>query len=547
VLLPLTIQPLAIPEVVTQAGAFERQWFTNLYLPEGALDISAVYLDLSRSLAGGLLDGLEYLTGYPYGCVEQTMSRALPNAVVGRAFEQLGTGDPARQQALDPLIRAGLQRLYGFQHNDGGWGWWTDDATHDYQTAWVVFGLSVTAEAGYEVDAQVIARGAQWLQKNLESMDIRTRAYALYAMAVSGHGDLDATRALAARLNELDAFSQAGLALAFHRLGAEAEADDVLNALAASAVTRDGLVYWPQPQDDGEYHGKTMASTIRATALVLDAFTQIDPQHALAPGMARWLVAQRRPLGWGSTNETAYAILALTDHLLSVQEATVEAPYTVELNGQAISTGVLTAEALNAALEIPAAQLQPGVNQLRVSTPVEGQLYFSLAQRVYLPQTAVAAVGGIQIEREYLAADGKALTQPLVVGQLVQVRLTVTLPQRGFFLILEDHLPGGLEALNERLATTSHDASAYEPHYYWEEYHYNMKEVRGDRVTFFITEPYQTTLTFTYLARVTQSGVFIALPAEMYAMYDPSLWGRSASSVLTTESQPQPAGAPKPR
>jgi alpha-2-macroglobulin len=66
---------------------------------------------------------------------------------------------------LPPKINAGLQRLYGFQHNDGGWGWWYDDRTDAYQTAWVVFGLAVTAEAGYEVDAQVIERGAELAAK----------------------------------------------------------------------------------------------------------------------------------------------------------------------------------------------------------------------------------------------------------------------------------------------------------------------------------------------------------------------------------------------
>ena len=86
--------------------------------------MSGLHLELSRSIAGTLLEGLEYLTGFPYGCVEQTMSRALPNAVVGRALNQLGVTDPTLQAGLPPKINASVQRLYGYQHNDGGWGWW---------------------------------------------------------------------------------------------------------------------------------------------------------------------------------------------------------------------------------------------------------------------------------------------------------------------------------------------------------------------------------------------------------------------------------------
>lgn len=57
-----------------------------------------------------------------YGCVEQTMNRALPNIVIGRAFEQLDMSNPRLKNDLPPLINSGIQRLYGFQHDDGGWG-----------------------------------------------------------------------------------------------------------------------------------------------------------------------------------------------------------------------------------------------------------------------------------------------------------------------------------------------------------------------------------------------------------------------------------------
>ncbi len=110
------------------------------------------------------------------------------------------------------------------------------------------------------------------------------------------------------------------------------------------------------------------------------------------------------------------------------------------------------------------------------------------------------------------------------------------MPNDGFYIIVEDNLPGGLEALNEALNTTSHEGSVYnEPQYYWQEHGYNYKEVRGERVSFFITEMGAGRHTFAYLARATRAGAFVALPAEVYAMYDLSVWGRSASNALGVE------------
>jgi uncharacterized protein YfaS (alpha-2-macroglobulin family) len=114
------------------------------------------------------------------------------------------------------------------------------------------------------------------------------------------------------------------------------------------------------------------------------------------------------------------------------------------------------------------------------------------------------------------------------------------MPQPASYMLIEDHLPGGLEALNEGLNTTSH-VSLYYSEYYddsvyrWQDFGYNNKEIHSDRVTFFITEMGSGTKVFSYLARATTAGTFVALPAESYAMYDPLLWGRSSETVLVVE------------
>jgi uncharacterized protein YfaS (alpha-2-macroglobulin family) len=131
------------------------------------------------------------------------------------------------------------------------------------------------------------------------------------------------------------------------------------------------------------------------------------------------------------------------------------------------------------------------------------------------------------------------------------VRLTVNLPETGFFMILEDHLPGGMEALNEKLNTTSHvvtlhqSYNGYSDYYYydygeaffWQDYGYNNKEIHGGRVSFFIKEMGAGKHVFTYLVRATYSGEFIALPAEAYAMYDERVWGRSTSKQVRIEAK----------
>jgi hypothetical protein len=55
------------------------------------------------------------------------MSRVLPNSVVGRAFAEIGVDNETLMADLPSMVELGLQKLYGYQHNDGGWGWRYDD------------------------------------------------------------------------------------------------------------------------------------------------------------------------------------------------------------------------------------------------------------------------------------------------------------------------------------------------------------------------------------------------------------------------------------
>jgi uncharacterized protein YfaS (alpha-2-macroglobulin family) len=542
--LPLSIQPLAIKDVGSVSGKFNGSLSIPVPLPPNILpEISSVTLKISRTPASTILDGLEYLTGYPYGCVEQTMSRAMPNAVLGRASAQLGIGGEDFQVHTKPLIEASIQKLLGLQHNDGGWGWWYDDHSDPYQTAWVLHGLANMRDAGYFIDPQVLQNGSDYLNRILNELDIRTRAYALYSMALAGHGNLDAsTDLMDTSLSQLDPFSQAALALTLYQFDEKTRAEVVLSQLEKSVVRKGDLAYWPQATDDGTYHRKTMASTVRTTAMSLSAFMKIRGAGDLTDAAANYLVSQRTGYGWGTTNETSFTILALTDYLAGRQEFSGSSDFTVEINGTDLMTSTLQPGNLFTSIDIPVAQLDSGLNTLRVSTSGIDPLYYDVITSYTSQRTATEAAGNINIVRRYLDPKTGQPLETITAGQLVKVELTVNMPDNASFVIVEDHLPGGLEALNESLNSTTHDTIFYEYEYYeerffWQEYGYNYKEVHGDRVSFFITELNKGTRVFKYLARATMNGTFSALPAEAYAMYDEKLWGRSASVSITIQTK----------
>ncbi len=537
--LPLEIQPAMVREIQTQSGQFGGETVLGLNLPQVDRQTSRVTLTLNRSLGGTLLNGLGFLTGYPYGCVEQVMSRALPNAVVAHAAGELGL-EAELQAKLPALIQASQVKLYGLQHSDGGWGWWYDDRSDAYQTAWVLFGLSVVNDSGYTVDATVIERAARWLKNNMGE-DARIQAYALYGLSKAGQGEREKTIDLAQTDGpQLDTFSQAALALALHNLGEKEQARAMLELLTQDAIAQGDAVYWPQSSLDGQYRSQTMSSSLRATALALQAYVAIDPAHALIPGMVRYLASQRKGLeGWGTTNETSYTILALTDYLVSQTKKQAETPYRVLLNDTLLAEGLLEVGKNSVNLDVPFSGLKDGANRLVLQTQDDALLYFDLSTQYYRLQAAPQARGEIKVSRRYLDPKTNRVLETLKAGQLVKVELTLQVTQDVSYLALEDYLPGGLEALNEGLNASLEPRIDWTWGYYedeiffWQDYGYNYKEIRGGRVVFFFTSLAKGKHAFTYLARAVTPGQFTILPAQVYAMYDLNTWGRSGRDEIS--------------
>jgi uncharacterized protein YfaS (alpha-2-macroglobulin family) len=536
--LTIPVQPLAEVDKFSEIGRVDGVFEMDFYLPEDALGASLLTVELSRSIDGSILSGLEYLTGYPYGCVEQIMSKALPNAVVGRALNIADQRYANLSYDLSERVNMGLQMLYAKQHQDGGWGWWYDDETHDYQTAWVIFGLAMTSEAGYQVDQEVIQRGVSWLSEHLAGMDPRTRAFALYGMTLAGEGDLAATLELANEEDGLDTFSLAALALTLDKLGERESAERLLGVLEETAQKHAARVYWELPYGDGYYRQKTMASSVRSTALVLSALIQIDPENELVPGIVRWLVEKRQPHGWGTTNETSFAILGLTEYVVLETRGDEQTEYVVEINGEQINQGTLSLDEPIERFNIGFDGMISGKNTVRILNSGDGPLYYSLHGNIYLEREVITADGEISIARKYYDAETNHMVESIEAGSLVKVEVVVDMPVAGSYMIVEDHLPGGLEALNEGLNTSSRwigEANFIETDYRWRSLGYNNKEVFGDRVSFFITDLGIGSHKFTYYARAITSGQFVALPTQAWGMYDETLWGRSASSEVSVQ------------
>ncbi len=79
--------------------------------PRLDVDQGELTIHLDPSLAVTTVDALDYLKNFRHQCIEQTVSRFLPNVMTYRALKDLGLDDPALKANLEVVLQQALDRL----------------------------------------------------------------------------------------------------------------------------------------------------------------------------------------------------------------------------------------------------------------------------------------------------------------------------------------------------------------------------------------------------------------------------------------------------
>ena len=552
--LSFPVLPSGVAKTAAQSGvvtATASGAAANFSFPAGT-DAAAhsLHVEVSPSIAGSLFSALDYLTAFPYGCTEQTMSSFLPNVIVRQTMEKLGVPGRVDGTALQAKMTAGLERLKDYQHEDGGWGWWKEDNSRVYMTAYVVGGLGMAGDAVPSGYGGMVLRGRQYLYQQLQQhpkMRPELRAWVVYAL-VQGASDAHhaglgaAVEAQWSRRGDLDAESLAMTGLAMLKLN-DSRAGEMAKLLIAKAERQGELVHWAgnyQPLLD-----ESGAASTEATAFALRLLVHTDPASPLLTSAAQWLMLARDGgVYWESTEQTAMVIFGLTDYLAASKELQGEYTAEVLVNGTVAGerhfshADVLSGASLT--VDVDAVHLQAAGNTVQIKRmDGAGRVYWSSTPKWYSTDRSDYQQGklSLNLTRDYtrlvaVPKDGKVVyrMQPIgsgnvAVGDVLAVHEAVNgSPMR--YLMLEDPIAAGTEFVpNTEAYPLENRADAW---YAW----YTRREFRDDRAVFFVTDFSGRQEVF-YLVKVVNPGVFQVSPARVEPLYEHGVQATSDPLVLT--------------
>jgi hypothetical protein len=285
---------------------------------------------------------------------------------------------------------------------------------------------------------------------------------------------------------------------------------------------------------------------VRTSAFTLRALLAVDPDHPLAARLAAGLLADRRGGAWRTTHETAWALLALDAFRAARKAPPARFDARVFLGqallGEASFQAPLAPPSLT--LTVPTARLRATAGApLTFAVAGTGQLSYEARltyARAELPQAPIDAGFFAQRSLRALAGAGEvpSATAParpdraLIAGDLVLGEIEIVTAAPRDFVVIDDPLPGGLEAVDLDLGLGGAWLRRIDPG------RYTRREFGDARVVYFLDHVPAGVTRLRYLARATGIGRFVRPPLRVEEMYAPEVFGQTAAEVVTVAPAP---------
>lgn len=473
--------------------------------PFAALDVPALLSALDR---------------YPYGCTEQTVSRAMPLLYVNKlaSMEHLSLDDSAEKR-----IGSAIERVLSRQGANGGFGLWSVGSSSDlWLDAFVTDFLTRARERNIAVPQLGFSLALDRLRNQVvNTSDIRKEeaagiAYAIYVLARNGRPVMGDLRYLTD--NKLGDFAsplskgQLGAALAL--LGDRARAETAFSAAQTALISaQEDLIY------RSDYGSK-----LRDSAGLLALLAEANSDRARITRVASELESTRNRSRYTSTQEQNWMVLA-------AQALAKEAEnFSLTVDGAA-HRGALYRTVSQAALEKKTMTIRNnGTGDSRVILSVSG-----------IPTSPAPELDeGYSVKRTLYSLAGEEV-DPAEIKQneryFVALEIDSKRPGAARLLVV-DPLPAGLEIENPNLTEASTDGLSF----FTDRTGAAHTEARDDRfvAAFNRNGAEKKPVRTGYLVRAVTPGTYVHPAAIAEDMYRPERFGRTAFGTLTVA----PAGKP---
>ena len=491
-----------------------------------------------------LLSGLEYLEGYPHGCLEQKMSRLQGEVAMIGLLRRLGL-ESGHANQVSAMIRQFFEEAPIHQNEEGLFAFWPGGPGDVQLTAHLVEFIALAKKAGAPVDPKLEARAVEVLKRVLRSdyagllsgFRYNQQTAAIRALAADGQLDEHYLIELFHSRRQMDTASLADLATAMSgdpgvfKVNLASLKDELWDAVTIKLHRGQPVFAGLNARRVGWGDG-FLGSGTATLATVFESLTRLDPSDPRHEILRDALISLGTASnGFGSTYENRRVLQALSSYLERAKVSGVDRK--VELPGH----GELV---LDDAHKVVTKVVQQDLPLVAV---VSGGEVGARIEYQYLPDASGDQVeplkNGLIVSRSatHLKGDGSLVGNieelrgqalKMSVGDILEMHAHVTADEDRTHVALVVPFAAGLEPMNMELEAGAFlsrpsQQDSVQPSY--------VQRLDNEVRYYFLRLP-RGTHAFHLRARAATEGSFVHPAAYAEQMYRQQVRGRGAGMRL---------------
>lgn len=466
---------------------------------------------------------LQYLIGYPHGCLEQTTSKAFPQIYLRDIAILL---DPSILNHGSPtyFVNEAITKINSMQMHDGAFSYWPGgDYSNGWTTVYATHFLIEAKKAGYAVSENVLKSAMSavaQIARSKETEDYyyfsdnkttvkrianKSALYALYVLALGGTPEKALMDFYRTEKNLLTYDTQYLLAGAYALSGDRKTFNELL---PSEFVT----------EEAGRTSGWTFDSHIRANALILNVLFDTDLNNPHIPQYLEYLSRSYKNEYWYSTQDDAFTLLAFGKAARMASSTKIEG--TVSVGGKNFSY-----KGNNQKFDI-----EPYGKNIVMTMKGQGRAYYSVVTEGIRKDGKIKVEDKeLQIRREFFNRSGapvdlNSVKQNSLVIVKLSLRSSVDYLEN---VAITDLLPAGFEIENPRITDNTQYNFIKDPSTP------SYMDIRDDRINIYASfDEDSRSRTFYYMVRAVTQGEFQYAPVVAEAMYSPDYYSASGQGKL---------------
>lgn len=521
----LAVRPSSPFATVTGVGEISAGETLTLKLPSDYLKgTQKTSLTISSFPAVKFGKHMKYLVQYPYGCIEQTVSKLFPQ-IYFEDLAKLVAPELYKTRNAPYFVKEGIRKIESMQLYNGAMSYWQGGS---YESWWgsvyAAHFLVEARKAGYNVSDKVLNNLFSYLTKRSREKDTynyriwgngkvtstqRARKeiiYSLYVLALAGKGELSTMNYYKSRPHLLTEDGKYLLAGAYALMGKmNSYSETIPQAFVAENPLRET--------------GGSFDSEVRANAIMLSVLADVDPES----DMVFYLTKHLAKIGDRiySTQDRAFALMAMG----KVAKRNADADVSVEVRDGKKEIGKYSGNDLvlsNGRLE---------VEDIELKASGKGKVYYFWAREGVRENWEPKPENlGMEVTREYYnyKTGNKITNNRFKQGELILCKIGLKGYSRSAEnIVITDMIPAAFEIENARLSEENriniNDNKKFVPQY---------EDIRDDRLILFTDLNSNQSKYYYYILRVVNKGDYKLPGISAEAMYDPEIRSVNESTII---------------